>query len=269
MRYISLVDNWDNFSSKTVLTYKADHFCVWGPQSMIHGWEIQDLDFQSMSCIGTPRFESYRHLAKTDKNDNELEYVLFVGTTVAFDEFKVLKLLSEIIERHLLKVKVIYRPHPWRESTDFPDIDFLANIELDAQVREQYLKGSSDPKFQPDLNYYPPLIAGAKFVIGGLTSMLIEAQLLERKFIGLAHDDRESWVNPIDTLNGYTHFREIVGMKNLELVTNIADLEDKFVELCGEDVCYKKDPFLDFFITFDDEPYWHKLRTVISDVLAK
>ena len=263
--YISLIDNWDNLSSKTVLRYRANHYCVWGNQSKIHGWEIQDLKFKSMSSIGTPRFETYRGSDSVSSPFNLKNYVLFVGTTVAFDEFKVLQHLNKIINRNNLNTTVVYRPHPWRESNEFPSIDSLEHVVIDEQLKVQYETKSSNASFQPALQYYKPLVLNSKFVIGGLTSMLIEALLLKKKFVGLVHDDIDSKINPKNMLRDYTHFREIPNLKNVELVTDFNELEATFLQLYSAHSYYEDDPFLQYFITFDDESYWEKLLKVVEN----
>ena len=152
------------------------------------------------------------------------------------------------------------------ESTEFPSLATLKHVVIDEQLKQQYESESSSPTFQPTLGYYAPLIANAKFVIGGLTSMLVEAQLLGKQFVGLAHDDPSSWINPLKTLHGYTHFREIGLLKNVHLITDLGALESTFVNLCQDGFTFEPDPFLDYFLTFDDETYWEKLGAVISVV---
>ena len=60
-KYISLVDNWDNLSSKTILIYKANHYGVWGDQSRIHAWKIQNISPDKTTSIGIPRYEIYKN----------------------------------------------------------------------------------------------------------------------------------------------------------------------------------------------------------------
>ena len=59
-KYISLVDNWDNLSSKTILIYKANHYGVWGDQNRMHAHEIQNISPDKTTSIGTPRYEIYK-----------------------------------------------------------------------------------------------------------------------------------------------------------------------------------------------------------------
>ena len=54
-----LVDNWDNLSSKYVMTFHPDKLAVWGEQSKLHAITIQKLQEKSVTVLGTPRFAGY------------------------------------------------------------------------------------------------------------------------------------------------------------------------------------------------------------------
>ena len=44
-------------------------------------------------------------------------------------------------------IKLVYRPHPWRESDKFPDLSNLKNIVLDPQMEDFYKKQKNDFSF--------------------------------------------------------------------------------------------------------------------------
>ena len=136
-------------------------------------------------------------------------YILFVGTTVKFDEIFVLNKLNNILSDNNINAKIVYRPHPWRENEDFSDITNLKNVVLDPQLSEQYLSKSRSNTYQPSLDSYADLVGGSEFVIGGMTSMLMEAQLLKKHFVGLVHKEPGNPLGPREMLSGYTHFSEI------------------------------------------------------------
>ena len=46
---------------------------------------------------------------------------------------------------------------------------------IDKQLYKNYLKLDFKTSFQPNLKYYPALLSNAEFVLGGLTSMMIES----------------------------------------------------------------------------------------------
>ena len=181
-KYISLIDNLSQVPTKTILIYKANHYGLWGDQTRIHAQEIQNVSPDITTSIGTPRYEIYKNT--TSKKLFNFKYILFVGTSNKFDEFTVLVLLNNIFNKLNIDMKIVYRPHPWRESDEFPDISILNNIILDPQMEKQYNAKSMSSEFQPELEYYTDLVGGSEFVIGGFTSMLIEAQLQKKHYVG-------------------------------------------------------------------------------------
>ncbi|HEV8012848.1 MAG TPA: hypothetical protein VGP34_02085, partial [Pontimonas sp.] len=93
-------------------------------------------------------------------------------------------------------IRIVYRPHPWQQPRRCEarfDPRQLRYTTLDPQMAELFPEGAwpkhSNNAIQPDLDYYPQLLTGAQFVIGPLTTMLLEAALCLRPVIGLGYGD--------------------------------------------------------------------------------
>lgn len=202
-RIILIADNWDNLSSKTVLSSSPDHVFVWGEQSAEHASKIQNIDSERVSAIGTARyFQYYGRRDALRSSPFEFEYILFVGTALEFDEYTPLKLLNDfIVEKDLADLNVVYRPHPQRQATKSVDISLLERVVLDPQI--------SQNTQMPDLDYYPELIGHSLFVSGGLTSMLIEASIMKKYYLAVVFDEPENYTSQRSALHGYTHFEGI------------------------------------------------------------
>ncbi len=76
------------------------------------------------------------------------------------DEVGALKELEEELEfnRGIYgDLKIIYRPHPWRQGkNNFNESDFR-HVELDMQMKDHYYSGkelSNAVDFQPSIDYY-------------------------------------------------------------------------------------------------------------------
>ena len=263
-KYISLIDNWDNLSSKTLLVYKANHYGVWGDQNRMHAHEIQNISPDKTTSIGTPRYEIYKNT--NIKKLFQFKYILFAGSSNKYDEFAVLKKLNSILSKLNTDIKIVYRHHPWRESDEFPDISILSNVILDPQMEKQYhLKKRMDVEFQPELDYYTDLVGGSEFVIGGATSMMIEAQLQKKHFVLLVHEEPTYYYSPRAWINAFTHFTELFLLKNLTLLDNLSELEEVILKFLNGDLIFIKDDFLSYFIKFDEEPYGNKLIKLIEE----
>jgi hypothetical protein len=198
---LCLIDNWDNLSSKTVFWKKPDHLGVWGPQAQNQAHTIHGFLPDQVHLIGTPRFDSYFE-ARTSKGftaPHDFPYALYVGSAMPFDDIGTLKILEKILiesENLPSDFRLIYRPHPWQHKRNvdarFTAEDF-SRVILDPQFDEAQkagtVRGTNDPAFQPDLDYYPGLLLSSRFVVGPLTTMLLEASLCLKPVVALSYFD--------------------------------------------------------------------------------
>ena len=138
---VVLVDNWDNLSSKTIFLNRPDHVAVWGHQSAQHAMRIQRMKPEQITVIGTPRFAPYIKLRdKKVAASFPFKYILFVGTAVAFDEERAVRDWNDLLVRHdkeLCGVKLVYRPHPHRQSEQVFSAKDLSHVLIDPQVEKK------------------------------------------------------------------------------------------------------------------------------------
>ncbi len=271
-----LVDNWDNLTSKTVLRHLPDWVGVWGEQSKKHAIEIQSIRDSRVICIGTPRYEPYFLNRDEDLASNfEFKYILFLGTSLPFDEFNVLNKLNSIVSDNDFlssNYKIVYRPHPWRQSKKYNDLSVLANVVIDPQLINQYHKANSSVKFQPDINYYPSLLQNSSLIIGGLTSMLIEATIMYKNYLVLAHEDPTVYESPKLVYRSYTHFEDINLLPNLSICNQLSELSSLILAgLSMQDKVNKKeiDRMLKYFLYFDELSYSERLLLNCKKILSQ
>jgi hypothetical protein len=267
-----LVDNWDNMSSKSILPILPDYVGVWGAQSREHAIKIQNFQPNQVFLIGSARFDAYfKFRNQKIESHYPYPYVLFVGTALYFDEIKALKVLdAEIAKNRNLygNLKVVYRPHPWRQKNEvFPFFEFESII-LDLQMRE----GSSNQgvQRQPSLDYYPSLLSNAKFVIGGMTSMMIESLIFRKKFLGLIYEEEGSITSPHMVYSCYEHFNGVDQLKSVTLCRSIELLPDLFSSLCKASVVIDFDECdleRRYFLFDDGDTYAERLGRIISNVV--
>jgi hypothetical protein len=214
-----LIDNWDNLSSKSILWEKPDYLGVWSQQSVEHAIGIQQFNKSRVFILGAPRFNNYFQTRdKTLLSYFPFKYILFVGTAVEFDEAGALVKTNQIIEdnpQYFKDVKIVYRPHPWRQGKDTISDKNLKHVILDPQLEQAYLMRNTGVSVQPCLDYYPSLIKNAEFVMGGLTSMIIEALIFRKSFLALAYNDGNYLTSQHNMLKYYVHFK---GLENVSAI---------------------------------------------------
>lgn len=264
---LMLVDNWDNLSSKSLLLELPSQVAVWGEQSVQHAIDIQGFKREQITPIGTPRFDEYffyRNL-KLENNFN-FKYILFVGTSLEFDEAGALEVLNDVVVKNkniFQNTKILYRPHPWRQGRDTILDKNLQAVIIDPQLSVQYTEKRHSADFQPDLSYYPGLIQNAEIVVGGLSSMLIESLIFKKCFAALVYRDGKSVASPHNVLNGYEHF---VGLEKIEAIEYCRDkthLDESIISLWKRraNVDFEKVDDLRRYYCYDDQiPYSQRLR---------
>lgn len=268
LKTILLIDNWDNLSSKSVLWERPDYMAVWGPQTKKHAIEIQKMNGDHVFPLGTPRFEQYFETRDIDLNSNfNHKYILFVGTFLEFNELEALTIINDVISDNkeiFGETKLVYRPHPWRQGAAVDHIDKLKNVELDPQIKNSYLKGQKT--FQPNLDYYPSLLKNAEFIIGGLTSMIIEASIYNIKYIALAYDDGNSFISQKEAYENYIHFKGVENLDNVYMCRQKEELPKVLLKYGKEKKGTSKNTerLLDYFITNNNNTYFERLKNILD-----
>jgi len=265
-----LIDNWDNLSSKSVLYENPDYMSVWGAQSVDHAKTIHNMDINRIFTLGTPRFDQYFELRnKKLESPFAHPYFLFVGTAVEFDEYAALKALNTIIDKRseFKNHRIIYRPHPWRQSNDSFSIDDFNHVDLDPQIIEAFQSG--DKKQQPDLKYYPALLQNSLCTVGGMTTMLIESLIMRTPFLALIWDDDKFITNMKDVFENYTHFRNTENISALYFNSNHKTLAEDLKQACLYKTTLnnvKLDGELEYFYTMHHNSFSERLINTIKKI---
>ena len=159
------------------------------------------------------------------------KYVLFVGTFLEFNEYECLKILNdEIVANYDIygDLKILYRPHPFAPKSVAMKTQNLCNVELDQEIidyKESQTSLAMD--FERTLN----IQKDSRFVVGGLTSMLIESSILGKNFLALVHKEKGNVTSPDIVRSSYEHFSGIESLPNIFFVNDLGFLANKFKEM--------------------------------------
>ncbi|MEM1274342.1 MAG: hypothetical protein AAGF88_11025 [Pseudomonadota bacterium] len=267
-----LIDNWDNLSSKSVMLLKPDFLGVWGDQSALHAKDIQDFDVAKVCVLGTPRFDEYFR-ARDEKISSPFDfpYILFLGTSLSFDEASALEHLEAVINRNPDRfngVRIIYRPHPWRSDKDTIVGRGLQRVDVDPQLADHYFGTGRRTHFQPELTYYPGLLMNAELVVGGLTSMMIEATIFGKDYVALTYDDGINITNQRTVFERSEHFRGIEQIPSIGLCKVKADAERLLLDAWdrrGERDRSQIDVARQYILFDDGRPYSERLAALANE----
>ena len=281
-----LINGWDNLSSKLVFPENPDFLGVWGDQSVEHARTIHGMDRERVFPIGTPTFDHYFRLSKDlVSSPYPFRYVLFAGGSVPFDEISALQALEEAIETHGISwLKIVYRPHPWRQPRTCFDVFEPAryrHVVMDEQVRASYVRTvqTKDYRgaktFMPSLDYYPALLSHAELVISPLSTMIIESAICETPVLVIAYDDAVHRLAPHRRFQE-EHFKGIETIKGFRICRNFTDLAKDFLELVQQrgrsDQAHAASPSMRqqirHYLYHDDRTYAQRLRDVVNTIGA-
>lgn len=244
-----ITDNWDNISSKSIIEDKPDFIGVWGEQAKKHAIEIQNFSQNQIFLIGSPRFDIiYERRNKDLQKNNQFDYILFLGHLFDWNEEEVIKILdNEISSRKNIykNTKIIYRPHPQRGSR--MRTSNLPNIIVDKDVVD---KGN----YWPSLTNYFNNIQNSKFVMGSLTTGLLEATAYYKRYLLFCYKDDYDFFSQGSLLNKYTHVEDLNKIHTLEFCDKKEDIIKKFHKLFQESENNKKiqvDREINYFIAGD------------------
>lgn len=262
-----IVDNWDNLSSKIYMDTKPDYISCWGKQSQIHGEKIHNLI--NIDSIGSARFDFYfKERNKKQKKCFNYPYILFLGSSYEWNENEALSILDNHIKKNKTKfknLKIIYRPHPKRiDSRDKFKAFNYKNILLDPQILKTKIRD------WPALEYYPKILSNCLFVVGGLTSMIIESTIFYKRYIAVCYDDKNFLWSPKYIKKTRPHLFEINSLDNINLChtrKSLTKLFDKNFLNKDRSINRKKiDKQRSFFLFNDKKKFEQRLEIKIKKI---
>ena len=169
---LTIVENWDNMSSKAVFDYPPLRIGVWGDQSIKFGKVIHKIDSNKIVSLGNPRIE---WLIRSFKFNQPGKNIFFGGGSVDLNE-EILFLEVAVQKAKSMDLKVYYLPHPkfykLINSKLFHNMSKnLIIVGVDGGI-------NAESKSLPKLADYIPLFQEAKVFVSSLSTMNLEASLL-------------------------------------------------------------------------------------------
>ncbi len=273
-KILFLVDNWDNISSKTIFLIKPDAVAVWGNQARKAALGLQSMENSKVYHLGNPKFAKYFTLRnKKFKSPYPFPYVIYLGVLHNYDEMKPLKILDDEIEKNKKKyknLKIIYRPHPGAEHMIKKSKKFnFKNIISDKQIESYLIKKT---KYSLNNNhYFEKLIKNSLFMTGGLTTVALESVIFCKRFLFLAHDEKNNITSPKMEYKNHVHYNEILSLSLLKKCNSLKNFNKDFKNMY--DLSFKKvnqvqnDKEINYFYDLTKQNYAVELNNVSTKVI--
>lgn len=269
-RTLLLVNGWDNISSKSFFPVLPDEMAVWGEQSADHAASIHGMPRDHVHALGVPTFDG--HFAWRPEGSESpfpFPYVLFAGCALPFDERTALRELERAVARHCPgDVRIVYRPHPWRQPRLVDDSvreEGFERLVIDPQVRDRYLGGGQvrPSDFLPGLDYYPALLGHALCVVCPLSTMTLEAAITDTPVVVLTYDDGRHSLS-LDKVARFSHFAGTDRVDGFELVPRLEELDAALERTLARGERPPLRPQIKNWLHYDDDPYARRLARLVE-----
>ena len=190
---IFLINSWDNPSTKSLMYGHPDKIFVWGEQTKNHAIKFLNIPEENIVISGAAQFEFYKypdkidnqHYVKMIKNKSNYKLICYAGSSKGLNEMHHLKILDDFINKNNINIKILYKPHPWKDfhkdEKNFFDYNFV-NIMMDPLSKDNYLSLLRNEYFNLDLINQESNIIVLKSVDALITP--VSTILLEAAFLG-------------------------------------------------------------------------------------
>ena len=287
---LMLVSGWDNLSSKGLIYHQPTMIGVWGEQSRDHAVSVQNASPDAVHVVGCPHYENFRSSEEMDRGELRKGFglpvdghvVLFAGTLRLFDETQLLKELDRAIETGLLPpMKILYRPHPWRDARRDED-DFFQyewrHITMDAQIADTYKatkatnQNSTSDNFLFRMQHLPRLYRAVDALISPMSTVLLEGLLFGLPTMAVAFNDgKHSW--SADKVSRMMHFKELYDVPGLIVCRDRNQFFPQLKQLIAKigDVEFSSTlrKHTGFFVHQDDRSYGERVAALVEKMLAE
>ena len=120
--------------------------------------------------------------------------------------------------------------------------------------------------FQPDLDYYPFLLDKSEFVISPLATIILEASLMGKKVLALAHDDGKSFLNPAFMYENSDYFDRLTDLRSVKLLDNLINLDELFIQMITSDMLVDRKA-LSYYIVDDEVLYDERIENICNKLV--
>lgn len=121
-KYIILINNWDNLSSKGFIGKKVNHVALWNHQQIHHATRISKVSTKKLTVIGSStadyaysKYSNIYNIMSQDKFRNKK--LLYIGQQSKYDEiYDVIRIANLLKGGSTHYNSLTYRPHPFTMS---------------------------------------------------------------------------------------------------------------------------------------------------------
>ncbi len=219
---IYLMNSWDNPAIKAMTVGVPDRLVVWGEHSKRLAHERLGIPIERVVAFGAAQFGVYREPPREAPARYRerlgvpagVRLLLYAGSSKGLNETDHLCILERAIEAgELPNCRVLYRPHPWRDSLK-GEADFFAlrwkHVIMAPDMAEYYRRRRAGEKgiYMADYAETHVTLSAIDAVISPLSTILLEAAMHGKPIAAYLPDEDVRNNIAVLSMAKTVHFRE-------------------------------------------------------------
>jgi hypothetical protein len=254
---ITILENWDNMSSKAVFAFPPQKIGVWGNQSVNFAENIHDIKRGHVRPIGNP---TINWLLDNVKSNQSKTRIFFSGGSVDLDA-EIEYLIATIEIAKTFELKIDYLPHP-KNYKRMQEIIVKRNLSEVNFLGSFHSSNSSNQILLPKLVDYVKPFQSAKIFVSSLSTMNLEAALLKIPSVAIDLSTNLS-VLPNKISDRHDHILESKQMGIFHFVSSINDYDKLLKDLLRSNGVDNPKYDLNYFVN-TDKTYFKNLLELMD-----
>jgi len=251
-RYLLVINNWDNPSSKAIIPKRFDFVALWNYEQISQITEISKKHNKNLMVLGSTTSDDahvkYGHKINSNYQQSK-DGLLYIGQQNKYDEISdILKIANFIKSEKTPYSRLIYRPHPLSSNKLKRIASNMKNLENVEICTSQSL----------NLNEY-------KGIISLPTTLLLEVVLSKVPAIVYLPANKLYRRDP-RTMWNYKHFDNFKSLAPLKVVFSFSKLKIMIKDGLPTQLTPPSEVFQEIFPRFENN-YSFRLKSIIENIL--
>ena len=267
-KFIQVVENWDNLSSKLSVNFDPNKLIVWSKQTKDHAVNIHGFNPQAIEILGSPRFpnlEKINELKRLNSRERSGLTVFYAASSSACNNLKSVIDIFQEVEKNFPNhdLKVIYRPHPISLQAVLLEYEAYKpkNIYLDL-LSSAGINESSWPTYCD--GFYDSML-NSDVIIGTPSTFLLEEIMFNKPIILDYRDCAEHYNSARRYFQHCTHLEEIVASDLIPKMYKVTELPKLILKVLSENQS-EYDSLKNYLIYNDETDYSQRLTNSLRQM---
>ncbi len=218
---LTVIENWDNLTSKAVFNVQPDFLGVWGEKDKYTAVQLHGFIENSIVLLGSPRVSQL--IQGRPRNPRRDGGILFAGGSIDIEDDLKWLYAVQVVAAHQ-KVSVVYVPHPSNYNS-LAELIASGKVEVSKLIPEPIfdLITHGVKKRYPNLSFYESVLRNTAITVSPYSTLLLESLLFGVTAVGIDFQDPKNTVGGWAT-EQFEHFAGLDYFVNYHRVTTTQQL---------------------------------------------